>query len=240
MKPKATPWYKYCRYSIRIPIVNIWRLWDGLIFVMGIPLLTIPHIHIETAHIVSCESNCLRESFHQSHTIYLFLNHWYMVLVSMQFIIFFLSYSYNPNRITTMPGNEKWTFVVIFRFPRNEKQTYRLNSRPQMWPSVWPWSWPWPWIFTVKYGICYMSAKIYPIATKRKSNISTELMASNVTIRFDIGNDLDLEFRRSNREFTTSQPKMVRLPTNDRKIYRLNSRLQMWPMGLTLTTILTK
>ena len=87
-KVQATPWYKYCRFSIRMPIVNIWRLWDRLIFVMGILVLTIPHIHIETARIVSCKSNCLRESFHQSHTIYLFLYHWYMVLVSVQFIIF--------------------------------------------------------------------------------------------------------------------------------------------------------
>ena len=101
--------------------------------------------------------------------------------------------------------------------PRNEKQTYRLNSRAQMWPSgltlamtltlnfqgqiwnllylsqkwsdchetkskhidwtlglkcdhrVWPWPWPWPWIFKVKYGICYISAKNGPIATKQKS-----------------------------------------------------------------------
>ena len=25
----------------------------------------------------------------------------------------------------------------VVRLPRNEKQTYRLNSRPQMWPMVW-------------------------------------------------------------------------------------------------------
>ena len=102
----------------------------------------------------------------------------------------------------------------------NEKQTYRLIFRPQMWPSdltlamtltlnfqgqiwnlqylrqkwsdwhetkskhidwslglkcdhqIWPWPWPWPWIFKVKYGICYISTKSCPIATKRKANIS--------------------------------------------------------------------
>ena len=46
--------------------------------------------------------------------------------------------------------------------------------------------WPWPWIFKVKYGICYISAK------------------------------------------------MVRLPQNKKQTYQLNSRPQMWPMGLTL------
>ena len=44
--------------------------------------------------------------------------------------------------------------------PRNEKQTCRLKSRPQMWPSCWPWPWPWPWIFKVKCEISYISAKI--------------------------------------------------------------------------------
>ena len=79
----------------------------------------------------------------------------------------------------------------MVRLPRNEKQTYRLNSK-----------------------------------------------ASNGTIRFDLGHDLDLEFSRSNMEFAISQPNMVRLPRNEKQTYRLNSRPQMWPMGLTLTIIL--
>ena len=53
------------------------------------------------------------------------------------------------------------------------------------------------------------------------------------------GFDLDLDFSRSNMEFAISQPKMVRLPRNEKQIYRLNSRPQMWPMGLTLTITLT-
>ena len=72
---------------------------------------------------------------------------------------------------------------------------------------VWPWLWPWPWIFKVKYRICYISAQNGPINTKWKTNISIELKASNVTIRFDLGHDLDLEFSRSNMEFAISQPK---------------------------------
>ena len=80
----------------------------------------------------------------------------------------------------------------MVRLPRNERQTYRLNSK-----------------------------------------------ASNVTIRFDLGHDLDLEFSRSNMEFPISQPKVVRLPRNEKQTCRLNPRPQMWPMGLTLTITLS-
>ena len=84
---------------------------------------------------------------------------------------------------------------------------------------VWPWTWPWPWIFKVKYGIDYISAKNGPIATKRKANTSIELLASNVTIRFDLGCDLDLEFSRWNMNFYISQPKLARLPRNEKQTY---------------------
>ena len=94
-------------------------------------------------------------------------------------------------------------------------------------------SWAWPIIFKVKYGICYITAKNSPIATKRKANISIELLGSNVTIGFDLGHDLDLEFSRSNIKFAISQPKLVPLPRNEHITYRLNSGAQMWPSGLT-------
>ena len=51
--------------------------------------------------------------------------------------------------------------------------------------------------------------------------------------------DLDLEFSRSNMEFSISQPKMIRLPRNEKQTHRLNSRPQMWPLGLTLAMTLT-
>ena len=56
-----------------------------------------------------------------------------------------------------------------------------------------------------------------------------------MTIGFDLGHDLDLEFSRSNIEFPISQPKMVRLPRNEKQTYRLNSRAQMWSSTITLT-----
>ena len=102
-----------------------------------------------------------------------------------------------------------------------------------------PWPWPWPWIFKVKYRIGYISAKNGPIATKRKANISIDLKTSNVTIRFDLCHDLDLEFSRSNMELAISLPKMVRLPRNEKRTHRLNSRSQMWPSDLTLALTLT-
>ena len=105
--------------------------------------------------------------------------------------------------------------------------------------GVWPWQWPWPWIFKVKYRICSIPAKNGLIATKRIANISIELKASNVTSRFDLGHDLELEFSRSNMEFAISQPKVVRLPRNEKQTYRLNSRPQMWQMGLTMTMTLS-
>ena len=87
----------------------------------------------------------------------------------------------------------------------------------------------------VKYGICYISATNCPIATKRKANIPNEHKASNVSIGFDFGHDLDHEFSRSNMLFAISQPKVARLSGNEKQIYQLNSRPQMWPMGLTMT-----
>ena len=77
------------------------------------------------------------------------------------------------------------------------------------------------------------------MTTKRKTDTSTELLASNVTTRFDLGHDLDLEFSRSNIELAITQPKMVRLPRNENQTYRLISRPQVWPSGLTLAMTLT-
>ena len=57
-------------------------------------------------------------------------------------------------------------------------------------------------------------------------------------ILVNFGRDLDLQFSRSNIELAISQPKMVRLPRNKKQTHRLNSRLQMWPLGLTLAMTL--
>ena len=104
---------------------------------------------------------------------------------------------------------------------------------------VWPWPWPWPWIFKVKYWIGYISAINGVIVTKRKAYISIDLKTLNVTIRFDLGHDLDLGFSRSNMELAISLWKMVWLPRNEKQTHQLNSRPQMWPSDLTLAMTLT-
>ena len=105
--------------------------------------------------------------------------------------------------------------------------------------QIWPWPWSWPRIFKVKYGICFILAKNYPIATKLKANLLFVLQALNVTMRFDLDHDLDLNFPRSNMKFAMSQPKMIRLPQNEKQTYRLNSRHQMQSLGLILAMTLT-
>ena len=93
--------------------------------------------------------------------------------------------------------------------------------------------------FKVKYGICYISAKNGLIAMKQIANILIEIWASNVTIEFDLGHDLGLEFSRSNMEFAISQPKIVRLPRNLKTNISIGLRPQLWPSGLTVTMTLT-
>ena len=104
----------------------------------------------------------------------------------------------------------------IVRLPQNKKQTYQLNSRPQMWPSALTLAMTLTLTFQGQICICYISAKNRPIATKQKA-----------------------EFSRSNMEFAISQPKIVRLPQNKKQTYQLNSRPQMWPSALTLAMTLT-
>ena len=60
-----------------------------------------------------------------------------------------------------------------------------------------------------------------------------------MTIAFDLGCDLGLEFWRSNIKSAIAQPKMVRLPRNKKQTYRLNFMPQMWPSDLTVTVTLT-
>ena len=96
---------------------------------------------------------------------------------------------------------------------------------------VWPWPWHWPWIFKVKYQIGYISTKNGAIATKRKANISIDLKTSNVTIGFDLGHDLDLEFSSSNMELAISLWKMVWLPWNEKQTHRLSNVTIRFDLG---------
>ena len=90
------------------------------------------------------------------------------------------------------------TFRISFIFGRIDGPDLQVS-----WLD-WFLSWTWPQIFKVKYGICYISAKNGQIAMKQKANIPIQLYASNLTIRFDLGHDLDLEVSRSKMKFSTS------------------------------------
>ena len=59
-----------------------------------------------------------------------------------------------------------------------------------------------------------------------------------MSIRFDLGHDLDLEFSRSNMKFATSQPKVVRLPRNEKQTYQFEFEASNMIMGLTLAMTL--
>ena len=140
--------------------------------------------------------------------------------------------------------------------------------------------WPWPidylirfWSifvvtltfhFKVKYGICYISAKMlrlpqnekqthqlnsrpqmwpwpWPWIFEVKSGICHKTKSKHIdwTLGLKCDHDLDLEFSRSNLEFAISQPKMIRLPWNKKQPYWFNIRPQTWPSGLTLGMTLT-
>ena len=61
----------------------------------------------------------------------------------------------------------------MVRLPRNKKQTY-------------PWPWPWYWLFKVKYGICYISAKMVQLLWNEKLtyrlNIWPQIQPSALTL----------------------------------------------------------
>ena len=127
----------------------------------------------------------------------------------------------------------------MVRLPRNKKQTYRLNSRAQMWPLGLTMAMTLTEFSRSNIEFAISQPKIVRFPRNEQQTYRLNSKASNVAIRLDLGHDLDLEFSRSNMEFPISQPKVVRLPQNEKQTYRLNSRPQMWPMGLSLTITLT-
>ena len=87
-------------------------------------------------------------------------------------------------------------------------------------------------------NLLYLSQK-WSDCHKMKSKHIDWTLGLKCDIRFDLDHDLDLEFSRSNMEYAISQPKMVRLPRNEKQTYQLNFRPQIWSMGLTLAMTLT-
>ena len=80
----------------------------------------------------------------------------------------------------------------MVRLPRNEKQTYRLNSRAQMWPSGLSLAMTLTLNFQGQiWNFLYLSQK-WSDCHETKANISIELQASNVTNGFELDHNLDL------------------------------------------------
>ena len=82
--------------------------------------------------------------------------------------------------------------------PRNEKQTYWLNSWPQMWPMGLTLAINLTLNFQGQiWNLLYLSLK-WSDCHQTKSKRSIALSAKNVTNGFGLGHDLELEFSRSN------------------------------------------
>ena len=118
---------------------------------------------------------------------------------------------------------------------RNEKQTFRLNSRPQIWPLGLTLAMTLTLNFQGQTWILlYLTPKWSDYHETQSKHIDWTLGLSNVTIGFDLGHDLDLEFSKSDMKSTIPQPKMVRLPRNEKQTYRSNTMPQMWPWNFDL------
>ena len=88
------------------------------------------------------------------------------------------------------------------------------------------------------YGICYISAKDGRLPRNEKKHINWAI-GINMAVEFHIDHHIDLKFSRWNMELAISQPKRVRSPRNEKQVYRLNTKPQMWPLVLILAMTLT-
>ena len=120
-------------------------------------------------------------------------------------------------RIIKSPQYTGGDFMFLYRFVRRRR---RRRRRPQILVHAIT--------FEQLFGFLSFLAQLLALTCRLPDYILV-----------DFRRDLDLDFSRSNMEFAISQPKMVRLPRNEKQTYRLNSRAQMWSSGLTLAMTLT-
>ena len=104
---------------------------------------------------------------------------------------------------------------------------------------VWPWLWPWPWIFKVKCGIYYSSPQKWSDCHETKSrHIDWTLGLKSDHQIWSWPSPWPWIFKVKYGVCYIST-KSGPIATKRKAKYRLNSRPQMWPMGLTLTMTLT-
>ena len=115
----------------------------------------------------------------------------------------------------------------MVRLPWNEKQTYWLNSRAQMWPSGLPLAMTLTLNFQGQiWNLLYLSQKWSDChGTKSK--------------RIDWTLGLKCDYQVLPWPWPWPWIFKVRLPWNEKQTYWLNSRAQMWPSGLPLAMTLT-
>ena len=127
-----------------------------------------------------------------------------------------------PPKDTNVIKSPRYTggdFMFLYRFVRRRRRR-RRRRRPQLLVHAIT--------FEQLFGFLSFMARLLALTCRLPDYIMV-----------DFRRDLDLDFSRSNMEFAISQPKMVRLPRNEKQTYRLNSRAQMWPSGWTLAMTLT-
>ena len=96
----------------------------------------------------------------------------------------------------------------MVRLPWNKNQTYRFNTKSQMWPSNLTLAVALTWYFQGQiWNSLYLDQKWSDCHERNKKQTWIELQASNVAIGSELGYDIDLEFSRSNMESTISRPK---------------------------------
>ena len=128
----------------------------------------------------------------------------------------------------------------MVQLPRNEKQTHQLNSRPQMWPS----SLTLAMTLTLNFqgqiwNFLYLSQKWCNCHETKSKHIDWSHGLKCDQWVWPWPWSWPWIFKVKYGICYRSQPKVVWLPRNEKQTYRLNSRPQMWPMGLTLAMTLT-
>ena len=98
----------------------------------------------------------------------------------------------------------------------------------------WPWHWPWNFQFHI-WNLLYLSQKWFNCHKTKNKHIDWTLGLKCDHQIWPWPWPWPWIFKVKYGICYISQPKVARLPRNEKQTYRLNSRPQMWPMGLTLT-----
>ena len=127
----------------------------------------------------------------------------------------------------------------MVRLPRNEKQTHRLNSRPKMWPSDLTLT------LTMTLNLQGQMWNLLYLCQKWSDCHETKSKHIDWTLGLKCDHQIWpwpshwLWIFKVKYEICYISTKSGPIATKRKAKYRLNSRPQIWPMGLTLTMTLT-